>query len=392
MTLPRELLADTNNRAHGRPSGPVVSAAPSAAAIEETAALLAAATKPAIVTSTIGVDRESRLLLEEIAEEHKIPVLQSWPYAVNIRSDHPMNLRQFGQDWLADADLVLTIDAAVPWIPRRCMPRADATIVHLGADPAYAMYPYRDFPAAKLIAGSSRSALQMLAGALRNENMATDKNAGRAAKVAAIVTAAATRRETQIQAASSQVPINAAWTAQCVNRVKADNAVLVNELGIAFDCLEFSGAELYIGETTAGGLGSGLGFALGAKLADPDRMVICCVGDGSFMFGNPTPAFVVSKALAVPILIVVSNNGMWYAVQQTTLDIYPAGVAAGEDVLPLTQFGAVTDYAALAEASGAWGETVTDPGQLEGALKRGLEQNRKGRAALVNVITAPGTR
>lgn len=392
LTLPRELLADTDTTTHNRPTGPVISAAPSADAVDETAALLAGAEKPAIVTSTIGVDDESRLLLEEISEEYKIPVIQSWPYAVNVRSDHPMNLRLHGQDWLAAADMILTIDAAVPWVPSRCMPRPDATIVHMGADPAYSMYPYRDFPSSRLVAGSSLAGLQMLKKTLRTTEVRADKLAERAAQVSAIVESAANRRRTQISDAKSQVPIDAAWTAQCVNNVKADDAVLVNELGIAFDCLEFSGSELYIGETTAGGLGSGIGFALGAKLADPGRMVICCVGDGSFMFGNPTPAFVVSKALNVPVLIIVSNNGMWYAVHQTTLDVYPDGVAAGQDVLPLTRFGAVTDYAALAEASGAWGETVTDPAMLEVALKRGLEQNENGRAALVNVITAPGTR
>lgn len=203
---------------------------------------------------------------------------------------------------------------------------------------------------------------------------------------------AARRREARIADARQEVPINAAWTAQCVNSVKDERAVIVNELGVPFDCLEFSGDEVFIGETTAGGLGSGIGFGIGAKVADPGRMVICCVGDGSFMFGNPTPAFVVSDALAAPILIIVANNGMWYAVEQSTVDIYPDGAAAAESQPPLTQFGASPDYAAMATACGAWGETVTDPDRLEEALRRGLQRNAEGQAALINVITAPGTR
>jgi acetolactate synthase-1/2/3 large subunit len=83
---------------------------------------------------------------------------------------------------------------------------------------------------------------------------------------------------------------------------------------------------------------------------------------------------------------------MWYAVQQTTVDIYPDGAAATEDVLPLTRFGASPDYAALAVACGAWGETVTDPAMLEAAMNRGLEQTRNDKAALINVVTKPGTR
>jgi acetolactate synthase-1/2/3 large subunit len=83
---------------------------------------------------------------------------------------------------------------------------------------------------------------------------------------------------------------------------------------------------------------------------------------------------------------------MWYAVEQTTLDIYPDGMASQEQVMPLTTFGASPDYAALAQACGAWGETVSDPNELPAAMRRGLEQNRQGKAALINVITAPGTR
>jgi acetolactate synthase-1/2/3 large subunit len=392
LTLPRELLADIDTTTHNSPTGAVANATPSSDAIDDTAALIAAAKKPAIVTSTIGVDNESRVLLEEISEEFKIPVIQSWPYAVNLHSDHPMNLRMQGQEWLADADVILTIDVAVPWVPRRFTPRPDATIVHLSADPSYSMYPYRDFPSSRLIAGSSRAGLAMLKAALRSKEYDDAQVAARAAQVSTIVEAATKRRRAHISNAGSQVPINAAWTAHCVNNVKDDRSVIVNELGISFDCIEFSGSEIFIGETTAGALGSGIGFGLGAKLASPDRTVICCVGDGSFMFGNPTPAFVVSRALSLPILIIVSNNSMWYAVQQTTFDIYPDGAAAGVDVVPLTRFGAGPDYAALAVACGAWGETVTDPAMLEDAMNRGLGQTRNGKAALINVITQPGTR
>jgi acetolactate synthase-1/2/3 large subunit len=174
--------------------------------------------------------------------------------------------------------------------------------------------------------------------------------------------------------------------------VKSDNAVIVNELGVPFDVLEFSGDEVFFGETTAGALGTGLGVALGAKLADPARMVICCVGDGSFMFGNPTPALLVSRVLGIPVLIVIANNGMWYAVEQSTLDIYPESKPDSASGLPLTRFGYSPDYAALAAACGAYGETVTEPEQVMAALQRGLARNRDGQAAVIDIVTAPGTR
>jgi acetolactate synthase-1/2/3 large subunit len=299
-----------------------------------------------------------------------------------------------GQDWLADADVIVAMDSAVPWVPRRFRPRSDATVIHLGADPAYTMYPYRDFPASRLIAGATTSGLRMLKDALASQSFDDQKVASRRRQVAGLLADAASRRADRIADGASRSPISAAWTAECINRVKSDRAVLVNELGVPFDCLEFAGDEVFIGETTAGGLGSGIGFGLGARLAAPDRDVICCVGDGSFMFGNPTPAFLVADALGLPVTVVVANNGMWYAVEQTTLDIYPDGQAAGagNHTLPLTQFRSSPDYAALAAACGAHGETVRDPADLEGALRRALEQNAGGRAALVDVVTEPGTR
>jgi acetolactate synthase-1/2/3 large subunit len=353
LTLPRELLADPEHASPGKPTGSAVPSIPNSDAIAELATALAHAERPAIVTSTIGVDSEARLLLEELAARFAIPVLQSWPYAVNVRSSHPMNMRQFGLDWLVEADVILTIDSAVPWVPKRQKPRADATVVHMGADPAYGMYPYRDFPASQLITGSSKEGLRMLAKALEQTDVHRDRVERREQQISAQVEEARQRRESLISAASTESPINAAWTAECINNVKTDNAVIVNELGVPFSCLEFSGDEVFVGETTAGALGTGIGLGLGAKLADPDRMVVCCVGDGCFMFGNPTPA---------------------------------------TDTMPLTRFGYCPDYRGIAVACGAYGETVTDPGELEDALRRGLERNRNGQAALIDVVTAAGTR
>lgn len=392
LTLPRELLADPDETKLEKPTGSVTAAEPSPEAIADLAQAIANAELPVIVTTTVGIDSEARLHLEHVAERFAIPVLQSWPYVVNIRSGHPMNMRSHGADLLGEADFVLTIDAAVPWVPRRRKPRPDATVVHIGADPSYAMYPYREFPATRLIAGSSKAALRLLAAALEKLTLDRAQVESRRLQISSLVDAARRDREELIATARKQSPISAAWTAHCVNAVKDDNAVIVNELGVPFSCLEFAGEEVFIGETTAGGLGSGIGMALGARLADPARMVICCIGDGSFMFGNPTPALLVSKALGIPVLIIVANNGMWFAVQESTVDIYPQGAAADTDPVPLTQFGGSPDYAAIAAACGAHGETVSDPLQLEQALRRGLARNEDGQAAVINVMTEPGTR
>lgn len=392
LTLPRELLADSDRTQAAPPTTAPEPARPPRAAMEELAGMLAKSNRPLLVTSTLGVDAEARGLLETLAERYAIPVLQSWPFAVNLRSDHPMNLRTRAPEWLAAADVVLTVDAAVPWVPRRAKPARDAAIVHLAADPAYATYAYRDFPAAKLIAGSSKAGLQMLADALDRLRVDSHSIGSRRLRIAKHQEKSADARRARIDKARSDKPVNASWTAHCINTLKSANAVIVNELGVPFDLLEFSGREVYFGETTAGALGTGLGAALGAKLADPSRTVFCCVGDGSFLFGNPTPALMVSRALGIPVLIVIANNGMWYAVEQSTVDIYPDCTPDAQSGLPLTRFGYSPDYAALAAACGAYGETVTEAEQVMPAMQRGLARNLDGQAAVIDIVTAPGTR
>ncbi|HZD53690.1 MAG TPA: thiamine pyrophosphate-binding protein, partial [Woeseiaceae bacterium] len=203
LTLPRELLADTERAAPASPSRAPETPHPPAAAIEELASLLAQAERPAIVTSTVGVDAEARESLEEMADRYALPVLQSWPVAVNIRSEHPMNLRTHGSDWLAAADVVLTVDAAVPWVPRRSKPSPDASVVHMSADPAHASYAYRDFPASRLIAGSTRAGLRMLADALGRAAIDPGVVEGRRKRIAGIIESAGSRRRALLEQARS---------------------------------------------------------------------------------------------------------------------------------------------------------------------------------------------
>ncbi len=87
----------------------------------------------------------------------------------------------------------------------------------------------------------------------------------------------------------------------------------------------------YFGNASAGGLGWGMGAALGAKLAAPDKTVICAVGDGAYMFGNPTAAHYVSEAMRLPVLFIIANNARWAAVHRSTLATYPKGYASASE-------------------------------------------------------------
>jgi acetolactate synthase-1/2/3 large subunit len=145
----------------------------------------------------------------------------------------------------------------------------------------------------------------------------------------------------------------------------------------------------YFGTSPAGGLGWGLGAALGLKLGRPDRRVIAVIGDGSYMFGNPTPAHFVSAANDLPFLTVILNNAMWGAVRRATLSIYPDGAAAVSNRAPLTYLEPAPEYHKIVEASGGYGEKVERASDLPAALERALhEVGVNGRQAVLNVMTA----
>ena len=390
LTLPREVLAEpavAARRSTVRPLG-ASAASPAAAAIEETARLIAKAEFPLLVTSSGGRTPEAFAELAALADAFALPVVQSEARDINLPSDHPMNLGFDIAALLPKADVVVVIEAAVPWVPRRVAPKRDAKVIHISADPLETRYPFRDFEADLLITADAQQALAALRQALQIEFKHGSSGLDRRRKdVTALHDDLAAKRRKMLEGARDQTPIHPAWLADCVNRYKADNAIVVSELGLPVGFLDLKQPRSYIGNMLAGGLGMGLGAALGAKLAAPEREVIVAVGDGSYMFGNPLPYHYVARAENLPTLTIVANNQTWHAVRQATLDVYPDGTAAKANVMPLTELKPSPDYEKVIGACGGHGERVDKPAGLPDAIKRGLDAVRSGTPALLNVLT-----
>ena len=86
----------------------------------------------------------------------------------------------------------------------------------------------------------------------------------------------------------------------------------------------------------SGGLGWAFPCALGAQLAEPDRLCVATMGDGSYIFSNPTACHQIAEALALAVLVVVLNNAEWGAVRSSVTLLYPDGYASRANVMPLT--------------------------------------------------------
>jgi acetolactate synthase-1/2/3 large subunit len=125
---------------------------------------------------------------------------------------------------------------------------------------------------------------------------------------------------------------------------------------------------------------------MGVKLADPDRLVVATMGDGSYMFANPVACHQVAEANDIAVLTIVLNNGGYEAVAQSVLGMYPSGYASKGDQVPLTQLAPSPNFAMVAEASRAYAETVSTAAELDGAIERAMRVvTDDGRQALLDV-------
>jgi acetolactate synthase I/II/III large subunit len=118
----------------------------------------------------------------------------------------------------------------------------------------------------------------------------------------------------------------------------------------------------YLDSGSFGCLGIGVPFAVAAALAHPERGVICVSGDGAFGFN----AMEIDTAVrhGAKAVFIIANNAAWN-IERHDQDVNYGGRIVGTEL-------AYSDYAALGRALGAYGERVTDPAELEGALKRAL--------------------
>jgi acetolactate synthase-1/2/3 large subunit len=393
LTLPREVLADPCRVASRVPQASAVATAePAADGIARAADWIAAATMPVIVTSHLGRDPLAVPVLADLAERYALPVAQAGATAVNLPASHAMNTGQAGGALLKEADCILVADSEVPWFPVRFNPRPGTRVIHLGTDPLYVRFPIRSFPTDLAIAGQTRLALERLATALAATGVDERAREMRRRRVAAFQEK---RRETAraaLRAGRDARPISHAWLTACLREQLPADAIVVTELGLAADALAREQPGSLIGVGIGGGLGFGLGAALGAKLAQPARTVVLTVGDGSYMFGNPTPFHFVARAAKLPVLTIICNNRRWHAVDASTRLVYPDGAASRASPMPLVALEPSPEFAKVAEASDAFARKVEDPAELPGALRAAFAAVAAGRQALLDVRVENGDR
>jgi acetolactate synthase-1/2/3 large subunit len=383
LVLPREALAGEVSAGIDLAPRPVPAAPrPDPNAVAQLADWIAAAELPVVITSAAGRDPAAVPALARVAARWGVGVVAAWPRYLNLPASHPMHLGYAPGDTLREADLLVVLECDAPWFPHLESPRAGTRVAHVGVDPTFARYPMRSFPSDLALAGDPRLVLEALEEALAAR--------GDAPRIATRRAAIAARAKAQRQAARARAhatdPVTPEWISRCIGEAMTDDAVVVNEYPLRLEHCAFERPGSYFGLSPAGGLGWGLGAALGAKLAAPDRLVIATLGDGAYVFANPTAGHWCARAYDLPILTVVFNNSRWAAVRNSTVAMYRDGVAARSGGTLLADLSPSPDYAKLVEAHGGYGERVDRAEAVPAALARAIAETRRGRQALLDVV------
>jgi acetolactate synthase-1/2/3 large subunit len=391
LTLPREVLSEhqvTFTMASPPRRHTAGALYPNPQSIDAAAAILAKAENPLIITTTAGRNPEAVGYLLALAEGFALPVVVFNQRYMCFPTDNPMHLGFTPDPLLETADAILVVDSNVPWYPSVKSPKDGCKIIQMGIDPFYSRYPIRSFPCDVAIRGDSAVAIPMVAEALAHRCSGDQRRIRtRFKRIKAMHEEKRAGWREALKKVRNDSPLDPLWISHCIDEVKTEDTIIVNEYDLVPTQVTFNRPGTFFGTSAAGGLGWGLAASLGIKLAKPDKLVITALGDGSYMFGNPTPCHFVSQALDIPTLTVIFNNGVWGAVKRANLRMYPNGWAFRTNYFPLSELQPSPRFEVLVTACGGYGERVEKASQVLPALRRALKAvQEEGRQAVLNMV------
>lgn len=382
LSLPREPLSALIPQGVGHE----VSARPAAATAHPDPEMVAAAAyalsqarSPLILVQRGDPGGRLSNALQSVASKYAVAVAEPFLVRNTMPSDHPMFLGSDIKAALSGADVVLVLDCDIPWIEAAHRPPETTQLIHVGPDPHFARMPVRGFRTDMAITSDPAAFITSLTAAMHT----TDQIEKRRATFTAQSTARRLLSATVAKQGNTD-PITAEWLSVCISGAIGQDSLVFSELGVIADTMTLTGPNRLFQNPHSGGLGWALPAALGAQLADRKRLVTACIGDGSYIFANPTACHQIAEALELPILTIIKNNGMWNAVRRSVVNAYPDGAAARVNRMPLTSLTPAPDYLKIAEASRAYTERVTHGRDLVAALDRAINviQTERRQAVL----------
>jgi acetolactate synthase-1/2/3 large subunit len=344
-----------------------------AAGVEQAAALLAAAERPAIMAGTGLYWGHGEDELRRLAEALGIPVFLNGLGRGCLPADHELAFSRARGAGLKSADVCLVVGVPIDFRlgfggsfgEEAKLIRLDAAANRLTANRAPDVDLVGDVAATLAAIGEA------VAGAApRNEAWLASLREVEAEKRAA----------EQEELNDPRSPLHPVRVYRELGEVLDRDAIVVGDGG---DFVSYAGRFVdtyqpgcWMDPGPFGCLGAGPGQALGAKLAHPERQVCLLLGDGAFGFAGME--FDTLARHGLPVVGVMGNNGIWALEHHPMKFLYGYSVAA--------ELRPETPYEKVVEALGCEGAAVSEPEQLRPALERAFES---GRPTLINVLTDP---
>jgi len=331
------------------------------------AALLVGAQRPMIIAGSDVYTGDAVAALREAAEALDIPVFTNGMGRGALPPEHPLAFAKARRAALNGADVVCVVGTPLDF-RLGFGDFGEAQVIHIVDAPSQRAEHVRTAAAP---AGDLRLILSALAGhGARHPDWVAElrqvEEAGKARDVEALT--------------ADTDPIKPSRVYGALRTVLDRDAVTIGDGG---DFVSYAGRHLepavpgaWLDPGPYGCLGTGMGYAMGARLTYPDRQVCVLMGDGAAGFSLLDVESMVRQDL--PVVIVVGNNGIW------GLEKHPMRAMYGYDVAADLQPG--LRYDDVVRALGGAGETVEKAADLEPALRRAFDA---GVPYLVNVLTDP---
>jgi acetolactate synthase-1/2/3 large subunit len=396
LMLPKDLLRETSqSAAHARSSHlgtfPLDRPRPSAEAVRRAADLLAGAQRPVIIAGGGVHGSGASHVLAELQELAHIPVATTIMGKGSVSEDHPLSLgvmgyaaggtnapSQYLMSFIEKADVILFIgsrtneNATDSW---RLYP-TDATYIHLDVDGAEIG---RNYEALRLV-GDARAGLEDLRDCLKSLDLSL-----RADRRSTIIQDIAAGREkarpnlTRLGSSDASPMRPERVMAELERHISPDTIMVADASYSSVWMANYIRAtkvgQRFLAPRGLAGLGWGLPMALGAKVAHPNRPVVCIAGDGGFAHVWAELETAVRSKL--PVTIILLNNGILGYQKHAELYQFSTYTSA-------INFAPV-DHAAIARSCGAGGVRIENPDDLGPAIQAAL---KSPVATLIEVMTS----
>jgi acetolactate synthase-1/2/3 large subunit len=360
--------------------------APDPVAVKEAAKALVKAKRPVLYVGQGVHWAEAWKQVKQLAEHLAIPVVTSLEGKSAFDETHPLSLGSGGvavpkpvRYFLDNSDVIFGIGCSFTETSFGVSMPKGKKMIHNTLDEAHLN---KDIYADIALLGDSGLTLDAILDEVKSQ-VKTKRDAKGVAKEIADMRKA-WLKEWMPRLTSNEAPFSPYRVLHDLhNTVDVANTIITHDAGSPRDQLspfwQCTEPLTYIGWGKTTQLGYGLGLAMGAKLAHPDKLCINVWGDAAIGFTGMD--FETCVRERIPIMSILLNN---------------FSMAIEIPIMPISQKKYQStdisgDYAAMARAFGGYGERVTDPKEIIPAIKRGIAETKKGKAVLLEFITKKET-